>query len=125
MEQVMATTLIKPQRERQEEHVPGLESPKARSTWRYFPHALLVTLGTVAAPLASIELMQMLTGETSILLSIVLATCLSVAVASAGSWLWQRRPGSRDILFGDLMLWSWARRLRTERRLRRATKLLK
>src|SRR4051812_47104384 len=67
----------------------------------------------------------MLTGETSIILSIVLATGLSVAVASAGSWLWQRRPGSRDILFGDLMLWLWARRLRTERRLRRATKLLK
>ena len=121
----MVTTLAKPRHQRPAEHVPEPEAQATRSTWRYLPHAVLVTLGTVAAPLASIELIQMLTGETSIILSIVLASCLSAVVASAGSWLWQRRPGSRDILFGDLMLWSWARRLRTERRLRRATKLLK
>ncbi|MBN1527699.1 MAG: HD domain-containing protein [Thermoleophilaceae bacterium] len=120
----MTTLLAKPPGERHAQPAPAAEEVKTRSTWRYLPHALAVTLGTVAAPLASVELVQILTGETSIILSLVVAGALSVAVASAGSWLWQRRPESRDILFGDLMLWSWARRLRTERRLRRTRDLL-
>jgi hypothetical protein len=120
----MPTSLVTPPGERQAEPVPAPEEARTRSTWRYFPHALAVTLGTVAAPLASVELVQILTGETSIILSLIVASALSVAIASAGAWLWQRRPDSRDILFGDLMLWSWVRRLRTERRLSRAQKLL-
>jgi len=49
---------------------------------------------------------------------------LSFAVATCGSAYWARRPGSRDLLFRDLMLWGWLRRLRTERRLAKATELL-
>ena len=33
-------------------------------------------------------------------------------------------PGSRDLVFADLMLWGWLRRLRAERRLARAETLL-
>ena len=76
------------------------------------------------APLASVELMESLTGDRPIVMSLLLAIGLSALLASAGSWLWQRRPGSRDMLFGDLMLWGWVRRMLTERRLRRAARLL-
>ena len=38
--------------------------------------------------------------------------------------MWKRAPGSRDIVFADLMLWGWLRRCRTERRLARAETLL-
>jgi putative nucleotidyltransferase with HDIG domain len=41
-----------------------------------------------------------------------------------GSVWWARRPGSRDIVFADLMLWGWLRRVRTERRLASARGLL-
>ena len=49
---------------------------------------------------------------------------LSVLAARLGTALWKRAPGSRDIVFADLMLWGWLRRCRTERRLARAETLL-
>ena len=97
---------------------------KTTSSWRYLPLAVLVTFGTVVAPIASVELFQELTGDGSILLSLLMAVGLSVAIATAGSARWQRRPGSTDILFGDLMLWGWVRRVRPERKLVKTTALL-
>ncbi len=37
--------------------------------------------------------------------------------------MWTRRPGSRDLVFAELMLWGWARRCWTERRLAQARAL--
>ncbi|HEX2232102.1 MAG TPA: HD-GYP domain-containing protein, partial [Thermoleophilaceae bacterium] len=56
--------------------------------------------------------------------SVLLAMALSVIAASVGSAIWMRRPGSRDLVFGDLMLWGWLRRIRAERRLAHAWELL-
>jgi putative nucleotidyltransferase with HDIG domain len=56
--------------------------------------------------------------------SVLLAMIFSVTAASVGSAIWMRRPGSRDLVFGDLMLWGWLRRVRAERRLADAWKLL-
>ena len=65
------------------------------------------------------------TGSTALVIaSVLLAMALSVGAASAGSASWQRRPGSRDLVFADLMLWGWLRRLRTERRLTEARRVL-
>jgi putative nucleotidyltransferase with HDIG domain len=49
---------------------------------------------------------------------------LSVLAGAIGTALWKRVPGSRDLVFADLMLWGWLRRLRAERRLARAETLL-
>jgi hypothetical protein len=57
-------------------------------------------------------------------MSIALAIAISLAATRGCSIYWARRPGSSDIVFGDLMVWGWLRRLRTERRLARATRLL-
>ena len=97
---------------------------RVSSTWRYLPHAVAVTFATVVLPLLLVELVEVFTGERSIPLSILMAVALSAAIASAGSWLWQRRPASRDILFGDLMVWGFLRRVRAERRLSEVTRLL-
>ena len=97
---------------------------RERGTWRYLPHAILATLGTVVLPLALVELMEVLAGEQSALLSVGLAITLSALIATAGSWAWQRRPGGRDILFGDLMILGFVRRVRAERKLAETTKLL-
>ena len=43
---------------------------RQRGTWRYLPHAILATLGTVVLPLALVELIQARTGERSALLSV-------------------------------------------------------
>jgi HD-GYP domain-containing protein (c-di-GMP phosphodiesterase class II) len=85
----------------------------------------VVTFATVVLPLLLVELLELLTGERSIFLSIALAVALSAAIATAGSWLWQRMPASRDILFGDLMVLGFVRRLRAERRLSEVTRLLR
>ncbi len=85
---------------------------------------MLATLGTVVLPVALAELIEVLTGERSALLSVGLAIALSALIATAGSWVWQRRPGGRDILFGDLMLLGFVRRLRAERTLAETTRLL-
>jgi putative nucleotidyltransferase with HDIG domain len=98
---------------------------RASGTWRYLPLAVLVTLAIVVLPLAVVELVQGVTGIESIPLSVAVAIAFATALASVGAWLWQRSPRSRDILFGDLMLWGFARRVRAERRLGDLGKLLK
>jgi hypothetical protein len=52
------------------------------------------------------------------------ALILSVGLAQMMSALWMRHSGSKDLVFGDLMLWGWVKRLRTEKRLSDATHLL-
>ena len=49
---------------------------------------------------------------------------VSLLVAYGGRVLWEMRPGSRDLLFSDLMLWGWLRRWHLERRLGDASALL-
>jgi putative nucleotidyltransferase with HDIG domain len=49
---------------------------------------------------------------------------VSLLVAYGGRMLWEARPGSRDLLFSDLMLWGWLRRRRLEGRLGSVTALL-
>ncbi len=59
-----------------------------------------------------------------LLVSVPLAMGLSIAAASIGSAIWKRRPGSRDLVFADLLLWGYLRRLRAERRLADARRVL-
>ena len=106
---------------------PQPRSPGGRpaGTWRYLPQAVLVTFATVVLPLLLVELLEVITGERSIPLSIAMAVALSAGIATAGAWLWQRRPASRDILFGDLMVLGFVRRLRAERHIGEVTRLLR
>ncbi len=49
---------------------------------------------------------------------------VSLAYMFAGSKVWARHPRSRELSFGELVLWSWARRRIAERRLHRSAGLL-
>jgi putative nucleotidyltransferase with HDIG domain len=90
----------------------------------YFSRVALATLvvtvlpGLVAAGLQAVGVIH------GWLPSAAVAVVLSMALAAAGSVWWARRPASRDIVFADLMLWGWLRRVRTERRLASARGLL-
>ncbi|MDQ6778594.1 MAG: HD-GYP domain-containing protein, partial [Actinomycetota bacterium] len=88
------------------------------------PVAVGVTLLVAGAPM----LMAWAVRVTGLVSSPLLATGLGVVLSLAGSWLggvwWERRRGSRDVLFGDLLLWGWVRRYTIERRLASAIDLL-
>ncbi len=102
----------------------GCEGQGAARRAGYFPRVVLVTLivtvlpGLVAAALQATGVIH------GWLPSAGVAVVLSMALAALGSVWWARRPASRDIVFADLMLWGWLRRVRTERRLASARGLL-
>ena len=81
----------------------------------YLPLSLAVTGVVAGLPLwVAFGLGERL-GFSAMLASIA----LSFALAHLGNYLWQRQPGSRDIVFNDLMLWGFIRRTVGQRRLAR------
>jgi putative nucleotidyltransferase with HDIG domain len=87
------------------------------SARQFLPHALVATFAVVGLPAVAVSFIQTSGSPWLLLLSVLLAMALSVAAATLGSAIWTRRPGSRDLVFGDLMLWGWVRRVLAERRL--------
>ena len=98
----------------------ALEALESVDSRRFFSHALLATLVVIVVPALVVVALSPLSGIADLLVSALLATGLSVAAGSACAALWTRLPQSREIPFGDLMLWAWARRVRAERRLAKA-----
>ena len=99
--------------------------PSVRSsTKRFLPHALVATSVVMVLPALAVSVIDTSSRPWLVVLTVLLAMAMSVAGASAGAAIWKRRPGSKDILFGDLMLWGWLRRLRAERRLDKVQKIL-
>ena len=102
----------------------GTPTHIAPRTERWLPHALIATAFVVVLPALAVWAIVP-RGEAALLaLSVPLGMLLSVLAGHVGGALWKRVPGSRDIVFADLMLWGWLRRLRAERRLARAETLL-
>ena len=58
-------------------------------------------------------------GLDSQFVAIGLALLLSLTAVTVGADVWKRRPGGRDLLFGDLMIWGWIRQLRARKAPRR------
>src|SRR5918999_4446108 len=90
----------------------------------YFPRVAVATLLVTVLPGLVAGGLQATGIVDGWLLSALMAVALSMALAALGSAWWARRPASRDIVFADLMLWGWLRRLRTERPLPSARWLL-
>lgn len=78
----------------------------------------------IVLPALAVSLMDTSGRPLLVLSSVLLAMVLSVAAATVGSALWSRGPHSSDLVFNDLMLWGWVRRVRAERRLAQAHALL-
>jgi hypothetical protein len=90
---------------------------------RYLPLALFTTASIVLAPTAFVAAFVPRGGLLMMVVSTASAVAVSVVIAGAGAALWTRRPGSRDLVFADLMLWGWLRRCWAERRLAQARTL--
>jgi hypothetical protein len=85
---------------------------------------LVATVTILAVPSLGVLALEGAGIISSPLASAGAALVLSVGLAQMMSALWMRHSGSKDLVFGDLMLWGWIKRLRTEKRLSDATKLL-
>ncbi len=88
---------------------------------RQLPFALLATAAVVALPAVVVALLP---GSVGPLVGIPMCVALSLAIARVADALWRRSARSREVLFGDLMLWGWVRRVITERRLAQAESLM-
>jgi putative nucleotidyltransferase with HDIG domain len=91
---------------------------------RRLPHALIATTLVVVLPALAVWAIVPRGGLVVLALSVPFGMLLSVAAAGLGGAIWKRTPGSSDVVFADLMLWGWLRRVRAERRLARAETLL-
>ena len=88
---------------------------------RQLPYSLLATAIVVVLPAILVALVP---GSPGPLIGIPLCVALSLGFARLAAAVWRRSPRSREVLFADLMLWGWVRRVATERRLAQAHNLV-
>jgi putative nucleotidyltransferase with HDIG domain len=91
---------------------------------RYLPHAAAATATVTLAPAIPVWGLAVTGLVTGFIPLLAVGLVVSLLVAYGGRELWEMRPGSRDLLFSDLMLWGWLRRWHLERRLGDAVALL-
>ena len=92
--------------------------------WRYFPQMIATTLVVVALPVLAVTALRDRGVVSGIVPLLFAGLVVSLAVSSLGAAIWKSRPGSGDILFGDLIVWGFIRRWRVDRRLSSAAQLL-
>lgn len=85
---------------------------------------LLATFAVAVLPVLVVMAIQATGALRSNVSSIAAAAAMSIGASMVGSALWTRRRGAADVVFADLMIWGWVRRLRTERRLADVSELL-
>ncbi len=98
-----------------------LPGGRASGDWLY---VLLATFAVTVLPIVVVSAIQAMGVLGSTLACVIATALLSLGASAAGSALWTRRRGSRDLVFADLMIWGWVRRLRAERRLADSAELL-
>ncbi len=92
----------------------------SRYLLRYFPHVLLATGLIAGVPVALAWILVATDTVTSPVLLILITVAVSLPAFQIGAALWKRHAGAGELLFGELMLWGWLRRLWSEWRLDRA-----
>jgi putative nucleotidyltransferase with HDIG domain len=101
-----------------------LDGRRTAGLIRFLPHVALATLLVAVMPVAAVWGLRAAGVLDSVILSAVLTMALALGASYLGSLAWSSRSGSRDLLFSELIVWGWLRRLWIERRLSRALQLL-
>ena len=86
---------------------------------RYLPLAVLATLSVTVVPAVLANTIVPSSGPAATAGRLLCAVTLSVLIAVGEARIWRRQHGARGVMYGDLMLWGFARRLWAERRLKR------
>jgi len=91
----------------------------------FLPHAVAATLVVYGLPVI-VTLGLLATGPAAppVLVTVAAGLVLSVLAAALGSWVWSRRIESREISFGELIIWTWLRRSHAEDRIERDARQL-
>jgi putative nucleotidyltransferase with HDIG domain len=109
--------------ERAESGSSGSRATPPRRFVALLPLSVFATLAVVAGPVILVAALVPHRGILWEALAVVLAVLGSVVIASVGARLWMRWPRSHEVIFAELMLWSWVRRFYAERHLARTRDL--
>jgi putative nucleotidyltransferase with HDIG domain len=91
---------------------------------RYLPQVVIATAAVIVLPVLIVWIVRASGGTSSMLPLMALGTAISLSLGWVGRRFWESRPGSGDLLFGELMVWGFVRRWRNEKRLASAARLL-
>ena len=97
---------------------------RAPSASRYLPLVILVTALVVVVPAVAVWVLREEGVISSWWLCVVIAVALSLTISWLGSAYWQRGRHSGDLMFSELLLWGWLRRVKADRKLANASELL-
>jgi putative nucleotidyltransferase with HDIG domain len=103
-------------------HAGAFRAPDGVRSGRYLPLSLAVTGVVTVLPLVLIAQLGPARTALAVALHVLLAVVLSILFARGLAALWSRHDQSSDLVFGDLLLWGWLRRVIAERRLDAATR---
>jgi hypothetical protein len=79
--------------------------------------AVTATLLVAVCPVAIVWWLRVSGTVPSTVLGVVLGMSLSLCASRVGRVLWEKRPGSEDLLFSELMMWGFLHRWHTQRQL--------
>ena len=96
----------------------------APASTRYLPQVLLATFVVLAAPGIAVYALASSGAVTDFLPLVAIGLGISLIINFLGRMAWEATPGGDDLLFSDLMLWGWLKRVHTERKLNGARALL-
>src|SRR3982074_590200 len=88
---------------------PMSDEQSASRLIRLLPRVVAATPGVALCPGLAVWKRRSAGLVSSVALSAALGGLLSLGASQLAGAYWKKRRGSRDILFGDLMLWGWAR----------------
>ena len=84
---------------------------------RQWPLVLAATALVSGCPIVVVFWLRSTGVLSSALVGVLLGMGLSLLASGVGCVLWEKHPGSEDMLFSDLMIWGFLHRRRSERRL--------
>jgi HD domain len=96
---------------------PILRSQHLAPSVKQFAQVVVATLLVAGCPLAVVWWLRVSGTISSAVLCVLLGMALSLCASQLGCVLWEKRPGSEDLLFSELMIWGYLHRLRTQHRL--------
>jgi putative nucleotidyltransferase with HDIG domain len=96
----------------------------ASGALRYLPQVVVATVLVAVCPVAVVWWLRVSGVLSSYILGMLIGMVLAMGGAQLGRAYWQKRPGSQDLLFSELMVWGYVHRLFSQARLSSARKTL-
>jgi hypothetical protein len=98
--------------------------PMGGSASRQLVPVAIATVLVAVLPVSVVWWLRASGNVTSSVFGMAIGIGLSLCASYLGRTYWEKRPGSEDRLFSELMIWGYLHRWRTERRLASARELL-